>query len=512
MDKLKNTILIASLVLVGLTIPVRAEMATMDEALTVAKNWVTMIIHHEGDWGGSKSAVVEAIQEFKRGNRVVGYFCRVKPKGYIVVSLRKELAPVKAYSATGYLDPESEEGMADMLKSDMERPLNAIEKELGPIKSARTEDVQRILKVNQRSAWEELEPDVQTFEAGLESGAIAMEYDPGTWLLTMSWHQAPPYNDQCPDMSCSWAHYGNYNSNALVGCGATAAAQIMRYWSWPPGYDWLNMPDKYIYDAAYSPPFKDGNGNPVTQAQIDAVATLCYDAGRFAGMNYTCDASAVRLQPISAAMRTNFVYNALDDDGWDNSIDSWFTLMKGEIDNERPLLYGNFDERHFYVVDGWKYADKEQLWVLWHINYVHGKDCNTPDGCNTWYSRDYLPILDALVKNIKPSGSLGKVLYGTSFPAPSFPYRYFDQDCTNYYYPTAAFAAGQNLQFLPGVKVECRYVSPESKIRFEGTSSENTRLFSIKGTQSAGIKIYNGAIELYLGGGLRFLSRQVVTD
>ena len=89
MDKLKNTILIVLLVAVGLTIPVRAEMATMDEALTVAKNWVTTIIHYEGDWGGHQSVYVEEIQELTRAGRLLGYFCRVKPSGYLVISLHK---------------------------------------------------------------------------------------------------------------------------------------------------------------------------------------------------------------------------------------------------------------------------------------------------------------------------------------------------------------------------------------------------------------------------------------
>ncbi len=87
-------------------------MATRNEALTVASNWITMIIQKKGDWGGSETAEIDEIHEFKRGERVLGYLFRVKPRGYIIVPLRKEMAPVKAYSAKSDLDPESEEEMA----------------------------------------------------------------------------------------------------------------------------------------------------------------------------------------------------------------------------------------------------------------------------------------------------------------------------------------------------------------------------------------------------------------
>src|SRR5512135_2044830 len=93
------TVLAVSLVMIGLSSLASAEMATQEEALAVAKNWVTLIIHKKGDWGGSKTAEVEGIQEFKRGNQILGYFCRVKPKGFIVVSQHMMLPSVKAYSS-----------------------------------------------------------------------------------------------------------------------------------------------------------------------------------------------------------------------------------------------------------------------------------------------------------------------------------------------------------------------------------------------------------------------------
>ena len=74
MKKFMLTILIACLGTMVLISPVRAQMATTDEALTVANNWIMLIIQKKGSWGGYADAYVDAIQEFKRGKRVLGYF------------------------------------------------------------------------------------------------------------------------------------------------------------------------------------------------------------------------------------------------------------------------------------------------------------------------------------------------------------------------------------------------------------------------------------------------------
>ena len=104
---------------------VPAQTATMDEALIVAENWIERIVLNQENWGCYDWAQVADIQEFKRADRVIGYFCRIE--GFIIVSLRKEVAPVKAYSADCNLDPDCDEGMADLIKMKMEAILDAIE-------------------------------------------------------------------------------------------------------------------------------------------------------------------------------------------------------------------------------------------------------------------------------------------------------------------------------------------------------------------------------------------------
>ena len=43
-------------------------------------------------------------------------------------------------------------------------------------------------------------------------------------LIETVWHQAYPYNDQCPDI---------YGSKCIIGCVPLALAQIINYWEYP---------------------------------------------------------------------------------------------------------------------------------------------------------------------------------------------------------------------------------------------------------------------------------------
>lgn len=497
MKRLMIVMLIACMVLLGLRLPVQAESAgnqivSMDEALTVANNWITLIIYNEGSWGGSETAEVAEIQEFKRGDRLIGYFCRIEPRGFIVISLRQELAPIKAYSETSDLNPESEEGLADVIKGSMERILDWIEQLAGPIESAQAIDLDNILKINYRPAWEELVGNVKNFRMGLKSGGLKMNYQAGKVLLTSAWHQDPPYNDDCPWMNCA-----NSNGRAVVGCVATAGAQIMRYWNWPPyghespyddPYDWPNMPDSLTVSSP--------------AAQINAVAELCFEVGEAAGMDYGCKGSGACFasclgKDLLDAFEDHFRYSDAADnkhrDAYDNPVD-WFNRIKAELNLNRPLPYGIED--HVVVCDGWREIGSTPI-RQYHMNYGWGWDGTCQDGCNTWYSLDGLYLggedVEEAIINVYPAPALGSWLSGL-YSLPSFPYRYFDRDATG---NDATFDAGHYLQFLPGVTVKSG-----GKIQFRGWSTGNTRLFT-RGDRSKGILIVSGHIYLYQNGSIK---------
>jgi hypothetical protein len=501
MKSLTITILIASFAVMVLISPVQAQIATTDEALTVANNWINTIIRKKGSWGEADSAYVDSIREFKRGERVLGYFCRVWPKGYIIVSLRKEFAPVKACSATGDINPECDDGVAKYVRDCMERILDKIEKEVGPIRSARTDDVSKICDINYRSVWAELEKDEEEFEKGLGSGVIAMNYQAGDWLLSTAWTQGDPYNQHCPAPpsgdDCTAAH-------CAVGCVTTAAAQVMRYWHWPPygvgspyndSYNWVSMANWYIWDGTDNR-WEDENGNPLSQGHIDAVANLGAEIGLAVGMDYCSGdgcASGADTEDMEGVYEGPYRYSdsccRLDRD--DYSAEGWFNEMKIQLNNNQPIQYRV--PGHSTVVDGWQVVGGQRQFHM-NCGWAGGhpdKPCwSDYTNTNTWYALDAIPCSDPdeefMLVNIFPVTSVRHAIGGT-YPKEGFNFRYFNQDASG---SSAIFEPGQNLQFLPNI-----VVNSTGSIKFGG----NSRFFT-RGDTSRGIRTDSGGISLYSGG------------
>lgn len=520
---MKNYIIICiliSLVLFGLNAPVTAQVVTEEEALTVAKNWIYLIIQLRGDWGGSDYASVADIREFNYGEQTVGYFCQVRPKGFIILSSHKALPPVKAYSADSDMAPDSTRGMVDFVKGNMKQVLDAFEKHYGAPERVQAVTVEQTLETNYSQVWQLLQHNVGALIDQKKGGdAITMNYQEGDVLLYTSWDQLPPYNYQCPEMNCMWMEDGYHSTNARVGCVATAGAQIMRYWSWPPygngsyngvsfsdTYDWSLMANRYVYAPMYPSGFVDETGKPVTQAQINAVAELCHEIGVANDMEYTCDLSDGSTRDMSDVYANYFRYDQGDViNRSDCGKTTWFNHFKDNININRPVQYrmvtpgGN---NHSVAVDGWQdIGGIRQI----HINYGHD------DGDTQWYTLDDLDRWDRndsdgnsnlddqlIVTSIRPLCSLGNSLLSIRYPKNAFPYRYFDQDATG---RATEFASGQYLQFLQNITVSANS-DPASYIYFVG-QADATRLYT-RGDPSRGVRIDNGKIKLMNGGSIRF--------
>ncbi len=509
MQKQWITILLACLVIVRPASPLQAqsasEIVTKDEALAVAQNWITSIIQNKGKWGDSQTAKVETIQELERGERVLGYFCRVRPHGFIVIPLRKEMAPVKAYSDVSDLDPESDEGLANLIKGEMEDILNRIEMQPILVEPKGEETMEN--NSPWQDTWQQLTASPRAFKMGLESGAVTMNYQEGGIMLTSAWHQYPPYNDQCPNMSCNLSAYCSYNQNAKVGCTAIAGGQIMRYWNWPPyggpplgsaspyndAYDWPNMPDEFTAPGTTVP---DCDWPTL---QVNAAAELVAEVGQACGMSYGCDASACSGRNMEAVYESYYRYSNVRvvERADYATAGAWFNEMKAQFNLNRPVQY-RFETSSFthgVVGDGWQEIGSPPV-QQWHVNYGHG------DSDTAWYTVDYWYNAgddEYMLIDIYPAQALGSTLSGAYPQDASFPFRYFDQDAAG---NSATFESGQSLQFLPGVTATCESTTGGS-IRFEGSSSHNTWLFA-RGNRSIGIRIYNGAIKLDRYGSIKF--------
>jgi hypothetical protein len=189
-------------------------------------------------------------------------------------------------------------------------------------------------------------------------------------LITSNWGQGCYYNRYCPiDDNGQCGH-------AVVGCVATAYAQIMRYWGYPSigtgshtytpprypaqtahfgftQYDWTHMPDM-LSDTS-------------TFAEIDAVATLMWHCGVAANMEYGPSASGANtIYAVSALVNyfgysedLSYVYRRNYGD------EEWLAMMKDCLNLGRPIYYSGRGSMggHAFVCDGYDTDD------LLHFNW-----------------------------------------------------------------------------------------------------------------------------------------------
>ena len=185
-------------------------------------------------------------------------------------------------------------------------------------------------------------------------------------LRGIVWDQGYPYNLFTPEIG---------GDNAPVGCGATALAQIMRYFSWPPQgvgsvegypefgnkpYDWANMPE---------------DPRDASQREKEAVAHLCHEVGRAIKTVYgdALNGSASHTSNTYEAALTHFDYapslklhiKATFSD------DAWQELLLGELKAARPIFYrGDGVTGHAFVIDGYDGND------YYHVNWGWSGNCN----------------------------------------------------------------------------------------------------------------------------------------
>lgn len=478
MHKLRYMLPFAVMILM-LATTAQAGQVTPEQARRIATNWLTLKIQCTGNWGSVEHATVADVIEFTRGDRLLGYYCPVEPHGYILVSLYEGLAPTKAYSETDRLDLAQDDQSTDLPRRMMEAILNSAEKNLGALATVTPEQFSNLVGYNHIAGWTMLDVPENDFAANLQVNKMPSNYYEGQYLLTSCWNQNDPYNRQCPPANpevCDW-------DNCATGCAATAAAQIMRYWSWPPEWDWLHMPDTL---QATDPP-----------EQINATAAFNRAVGDALGLEY-CNGSCATSYPPSDGEAIEMFYQSTsyhsectyswreDNSGWD-----WFQLFVQDFDRNRPIQYRM--PGHQVVSDGYYLLP----YPHYHMNWGHGG----PN--NAWFAVDTIPRpepewgleYDYIVHRIVPHGYLGPSISGVFPNMPDYPWRYVDRDCQA---NTAYFTAGNLIQFLPYLKMECA----SGYLRFDGQPGLYTRLFSPQ--LSRGIRIEKGSIVMHEGGGIQF--------
>lgn len=252
-------------------------------------------------------------------------------EGFVIVSGDDNAEPVLGYSDRGELDLDN-------------MPTNMVE-------------WLRLNELYVESCAKRESSAVGTSRTG--NGTVVVE----PLLGDIMWGQDFPFNEMCPTY-----YSGGQDLHYYVGCVATAATQIMRYYRYPQQgtgsksyvfkgqtlsadfgnttYDWDNM-------LAFYP--SDG----VSQEQIDAAATLAYHFGVSVEMEYAENGSGALSMLVPHALKTYFGYDKATTMRRRNfySATEWLELIKHELDNNRPVYYGATSDSglggHAFVCDGY---------------------------------------------------------------------------------------------------------------------------------------------------------------
>lgn len=215
-------------------------------------------------------------------------------------------------------------------------------------------------------------------------------------LLTTTWNQTAPYNNQCPS---------NENGHYYTGCVPTAVAQVMNYWKWPASYDWDHMLDYYGW-------------SPVTNEvmsyddiHVNAVAKLMADIGTAMHTSYLENGSPTFYQ--ADALIQNFSYQPGIQYVHGDMAANVKSALIAELDEKRPVFYVGYpttqmndDDGHALVCDGYTKNN------YFHFNFGWG---GQTDG---FYKLSAVPSFIHHVEiwtNVRPYDAIEKAIDGIKY-------------------------------------------------------------------------------------------------
>ncbi len=384
---------------------VHAELVSSSEAELVGQNWITSITDLNGDWAGDVAPKVASSDDIYLGDTLIARVYAVTPSGYILVPVLRELPPVVAYSEESSFDINAEDGFCAMVSEVLTHRVRLFVQAYGSLDQRQEDFDLKLFGSSNQNEWNRLAVSPEEFSQ-LRGGASAQTVGP---LLTTSWHQGYPYNLLCP--------MGD-GGRCVVGCVATATAQILAYWNWPTAgsgsssYYWYgdnscggSTPGQTL-NADYSDSYDWNNivnscSGGCTQAEINALSELCYEVGVAFEMDYGKCGSGAYTSYAQTVFPTYFRYDQsiTRQDRDNHSPESWFVLVQEEINADRPMQYRI--SRHSIVCDGWQMVGETKQY---HFNY------GWADSHNAWYTLDELfcnwegctPMVEYMIKDIQP--------------------------------------------------------------------------------------------------------------
>ena len=290
--------------------------------------------------------------------------------GFVIVAADDASSPILGYSCNGNFDYETAPDGLRFMLGEISRGIEIVANQGGPSSK------------DMLSRWNNL-VDFGVMNPSKGQAIVGP-------LVDLKWDQGYPYNLYVP-------------TGCPTGCVATAMAQLMKYWDWPPqgtgdhsyvspgyGQQYANFGET-TYDWDNMVPFY---GSGATDEQKEAVATLMYHCGVSVDMSYEPSGSGAFSTDVPVAISNYFSYSDHSTHiSKGGNYDEWIALLKSNIDQGIPIYYSGYssDGGHAFVCDGYDEDD------LFYFNWGWGGSSNgyfLIDGENFQYSGSQAIVYD----------------------------------------------------------------------------------------------------------------------
>jgi alpha-tubulin suppressor-like RCC1 family protein len=356
-------------------------------ARLVARNFMAAHVQAHGSWNGAANPDIRAVRLVTYQGIPVAYHVPVTPTGHLLVAYDDQFSPVLLYSDRSSWDPAKVAEPGTLEAWIVDETYRTLER-LNQMDSATRRRLQARAtreSIQVESAWARFGREkgraAPRAAAALALGSLTTQVVVGPFLTT-AWDQgtttAPfTYNLYTPAIPGLGGCGRTY-----AGCTATATAQLMKFWNWPPtgtgshSYAWNGQTLSTDFTRTYNwGSMPDALSASSSATQIDAVARLMFDVGIASDMNYSCTGSGASVwDAVSYGMPMYFRYR------WvvqgmarsDYTGDQFFRIMGADIDAGRPLLLEvrSATDGHAVVVDGYQVFTDSTSQV--HVNLGWG--------------------------------------------------------------------------------------------------------------------------------------------
>ncbi len=288
--------------------------------------------------------------------------------GFVVVAGDDRVKPILAYSTTGRFNPND-------IADGFEFTLNSFCEEIQYVRDnnlAVTPDI--------KAEWTSVAATGKINQDRATRAVVGP-------LCQTIWNQNYPWNSQCPeDAEGSGGH-------VYAGCVATAMAQVMKFYDWPPmgtGSHTYN-PDGYAQQTAnfgeteyHFELMPNELDSLSTEEDYFYIAQFLHHCGIAVDMQYSGNGSGAYSEDVPSALRNYFRYNCDDhitNDNWwgvgGYTNEEWAQMLKdGGLDENIPLYYSGQDDNwqggHAFVCDGydendyfhfnWGWSGRDDAW------------------------------------------------------------------------------------------------------------------------------------------------------